>query len=609
MSRSAPTGRTTSKGKGPGERSGQASGRPSGQPSGQPAGEPLGKVPGGALALLGVLGALISAALLWVFGRIAQPWVVVGWVALVPWLRALDGAASLRAALRLGVAMSVAFSLLLFGWFPATIQGYARAPTVVCWLIFILAAPVLEPQFITFAIARHLIGRERGDRSRRLVPALAGALVYVGSEWALPKLFADTLGHGLYGSVYLRQAADLAGAPGLTFLLLLSNECVCAALVAGAPRGAAGPGGRRFEPRRLGVPLGVVAALVLGDLGYGYLRLREVQARGRPGAEIAVGVVQASITNYDKLAAEKGTYDTVRSILDTHYRLSDALLGAGQSPPSPRPDLLIWPETVYPTTFGSPRSPEGAEFDREIAGFVRTHEVPLIFGAYDREEEREFNAAVFLGPRAPEPRPEGSEGRLEFSTYRKTLLFPLTEYVPEWLDSPRLRAWLPWTGTWKRGPGPRVVPFELRGGRPITLLPLICYEAIFPGYVAAAAREGRGQGRPADLIVTLSNDAWFAGTPAPRLHLLLAAFRSIETRLPQVRVTNSGVSALIDATGEIRVATDMDQQVSLTVQVPTGASLGTLMVAWGDWFGPVALAAGLGFLLASLLQARTRGRE
>jgi apolipoprotein N-acyltransferase len=549
---------------------------------------------------MALFGALASAALLWVFGRIAQPWVAVGWVALVPWLRALDGAASLRAALRLGVVMSVAFSLLLFGWFPAAIQGYARAPAVVCWLVFVLAAPVLEPQFITFALARHLA--QRGDRSRRLVPALAGALVYVGTEWALPKLFADTLGHGLYGSVYLRQAADLAGAPGLTFLLLLGNECVCAAFAAWIPPGV-GRLGRPVPRRPLVVPLSIGAALVLGDLGYGYLRLHEVQARRRPGAEIAVGLVQASITNYDKLAAEKGTYDTVRSILDTHYRLSDALLGEGQQ--KGRPDLLIWPETVYPTTYGSPRSPEGAEFDGEIAGFVRARQVPLIFGAYDLEDGREFNAAVFLAPGAPSPSPEGG-GRIEFSTYRKTLLFPLTEYVPEWLDSPRLRAWFPWTGTWKRGPGPRVVPFELRGGRPITLLPLICYEAIFPGYVAAAARQGQGQGQPADMIVTLSNDAWFAGTPAPRLHLLLAAFRSIETRLPQVRVTNSGVSALIDATGEITVATDMDQQVSLTVQVPAGAPLATWMVAWGDWFGPVALVAGLGLLIFFLLRARPR---
>jgi apolipoprotein N-acyltransferase len=108
------------------------------------------------------------------------------------------------------------------------------------------------------------------------------------------------------------------------------------------------------------------------------------------------------------------------------------------------------------------------------------------------------------------------------------------------------------------------------------------------------------------MIVTLSNDAWFAGTPAPRLHLLLAAFRSIETRLPQVRVTNSGISALIDATGEIAVATNMDEQVSLTVKVPAGASARTLMVAWGDWFGPVALAAGLAWLLVLLLRARRR---
>ena len=90
------------------------------------------------------------------------------------------------------------------------------------------------------------------------------------------------------------------------------------------------------------------------------------------------------------------------------------------------------------------------------------------------------------------------------------MLFPLTEYVPEVMDTPWVRGLLPWLGTWKRGPGPQALDFPLRGGRVLKVAPLICYEAIFPGYVAEAVRKG------AELIVTISNDSWFGTSAGPK---------------------------------------------------------------------------------------------
>jgi apolipoprotein N-acyltransferase len=74
----------------------------------------------------------------------------------------------------------------------------------------------------------------------------------------------------------------------------------------------------------------------------------------------------------------------VRAILDARFALSDEALSRGPL------DLLLWPETVYPTTFGAPKSEAGADFDREIGAFVASRAVPLVFGAYDVEDAREF---------------------------------------------------------------------------------------------------------------------------------------------------------------------------------------------------------------------------
>lgn len=525
-------------------------------------------------ALLGVVGTTVLFAL---FARLEAQWLALGWVAMVPWLAALDRARSAREALGLGMLLSVTFTAAVFHWFPGALQAYSRAPTWVGWALFLLVAPVLQLQFPAAALARYAARRLAGHGCTWL-PPLVGPLAYVGVEGITPKLFADTLGHGLYSSEWQRQGADIAGAPGLTLVLLLGNECVLAALRAWRGQGA----------RHAWWPSVGLMTLVLGLTGYGALRHAQARAATRADGGLVVGAVQANITRYEKLRAEMGGFNVVRKVLDTHYEMSDALLRGGPL------DLLVWPETMYPLAFGTPRSELDAKLDAEIADYVSERGVPLVFGTYEREGEREFNAAMFLG--APSP---GSS--LERTAYRKTMLFPLTEWVPDAIDTPTLREWLPWTGRWKRGPGPLAVNVKLRDGRQLRVAPLICYETIFPAYVAEGVRQG------AELLLTLSNDSWFMGTPAPRLHLMHAAFRSIETRRPQVRVTNSGVSALIDTTGAVVAEVDDDQRAGLTMRVPGTASLPTLALAWGDWLSPLALVGAV-VLLAGAVLVRRRDR-
>ena len=131
------------------------------------------------------------------------------------------------------------------------------------------------------------------------------------------------------------------------------------------------------------------------------------------------------------------------------------------------------------------------------------------------------------------------------SLYRKASLFPLTERVPALVESPAVRDVLPWLGAWKPGPGPTVIPMTLRDGRRLRVGPLICYDAVSPWLARESVRQG------AEVLVTLSNDSWFAAGGGPLLHLAVAAFRSIETRRPQLRATNTGITAAIDATGEV----------------------------------------------------------
>lgn len=500
-----------------------------------------------------VAGIAVSSLLLAVYAR-GGPAFALGFVALVPWLWALDGARTWRGALLSGVGMAIGFVAGVLAWFGIAIGGYTGIGPVAGTFTVLALAPLLQPQFFAFALVRHAVGRRHG----RLARALAGAAAWVACEWAWPKLLGDTLGHGLHPSTLLRQAADLGGGALLTLSLLLANEAVLAAI----ERRRAGV---RAIARPLAAAVGIVAALA----AYGGWRVSTLQAPREDAATLRIAMIQASITDYERLRREMGgAYPVVRKVLDTHYALSwSALRDHGA-------DVLLWSETVYPTTFGHARSEDGALLDREIQGFVDAAGVPLVFGTYDLDERGEYNAAVFLEP-----------GRGALGTYRKTHPFPLTEHVPRWLDTPAVRRLLPWMGTWQRGDGARVLPLRARDGREVQVVPLICLDDVRPGLAIDSARLG------AQAIVGLSNDAWFSHSPrGARLHLQAAAFRSIETRLPQVRVTTNGLSAIVDDTGAVLATTGMDQQAVLTGYVSAVDPPPTLVVRWGDWVGRAAAA-------------------
>ena len=497
---------------------------------------------------------------------------VLGFLALVPWLLALDSTSGAWGAVRSGWAMSIAFVAAAFWWFGLAIADFTGLPPVVGLLVILLGAPLLQPQVIVFALARQFAGRRHG----RAVRALAGASAWVAAEWLVPKLLGDTLGHGLYPSRLLRQFAEFGGAAGITFVLVLANEALAAAVAR-----------RRDGVRALLQPLALGASLVVVMVAYGVASLQRLDAvTASPSiAPMRVGMVQSNIVDYERLRREKGAYAVVREVLDTHYAMSREAVGAQQV------DALLWSETVYPTTFGHPKSADGAALDRELTDFVASVGVPLVFGTYDRDAGGEYNAAAFLDP--------GATKALGY--YRKTDLFPLTEYVPRWMDGPRLRRWLPWTGTWQRGDGARVFPLRLPDGREIPVLPLICLDDVDTGLAIDGARLG------AQAIVGMSNDSWFTAHPAgARLHLAVAAFRSIETRLPQLRVTANGVSAVIDASGAVLASTAVGERKLLVGEIRPAQPDQTRMVAWGDWVGRAGLAFLIGLGVLALWRAMRR---
>ena len=487
----------------------------------------------------------------------------LGPVALLPWLIHLNHATSLRRALLQGWLFSVLLCAACLSWFGVAIGHYTSWGSAGGFIALLLTAPLLQPQVLVFALVRYGVRQRHGAT----LGAWAGAAAWVATEWAWPKLLGDTLGHGLAPALLLRQAADLGGAAGLTLMLLLSNEALAAAW-----------GQRKAAAARWLKPLGwaTLGPAVLS--AYGAVVL--MTWAPPPGPPLRIGLVQTNITDYEGLREQHGSYAVVRQVLETHFAMSyDAVEHQGAQ-------AVLWTETAYPTTLGQAKSEVGAELDQEILATIAAAGVPFVLGTYERDESGEYNAAAFVNP---------GTGLLGF--YRKTRLFFLTETVPAWADGPLLQRWLPWAGRWQPGSGARVFPLRLKDGREVPVLPMICLDDVDTGLALQGARQG------AQALLTLSNDSWFTHAPqGAKLHQAVALFRSIETRLPQFRVTPSGYSAVFDPLGRVVASAGLGERALVVGEVPVGPAPPTLMLAWGDWVGGVCWA----FL--ALLGLKTWGR-
>jgi apolipoprotein N-acyltransferase len=186
---------------------------------------------------------------------------------------------------------------------------------------------------------------------------------------------------------------------------------------------------------------------------------------------------------------------------------------------------------------------------------------------------------------------QGAEGGAP-QVYDKTHLVVMGEYVPLADFFPWLRKLVPPGGDLTAGNRPGLLTLDSPG---IRLAPLICFEDTVPRVVRRAA-----QNLP-HLLVNLTNDAWFGASAGSRQHLENARLRAVECRLPLLRATNDGVTALVNSRGVI-TARVMDPATGsirdpgfLAGELEVAEPRATFYVRWGEWPVWISLAAvGLG---------------
>ena len=500
------------------------------------------------LIMLSALGICLS------FGEsVPGIWVLL-WVCLIPWLQTVESCQHARDVVIQGVWLSWLVTHGSFFWVARALHEYGELSWPLSVLGCELFALISQPQWIVLGLMRHYAKAA----PRHLGWVCAFSLIYAGVDWYLPKLFADTLGHGFYQANHLRQLADLGGAPLLSFLAVGMNVSLWEL------------GGRLGTLRSRAKPLIVFILLVgLGEL-YGLYRIHTLrQGWAYPVRSVRVAAIQANITDVDKVAARRGYATAMIQVIEAYTRLSDQALEM-----RPPPEVLIWPETAYPSTFGHPHSRREYMLDQHLEQFVRQSGVPLIFGGYDENDRWIYNSLFTLSP----------QGRVQ--VYHKDILLPFGDYIPGAYSIDWIRENFPQVGNFGPGQGAQVLRVHTPAGESMELAPVICYEALFPRHTQKGAWLG------AEAIVNLTNDSWFGSAQEARLHLALSVFRSLETRLPQLRATNTGISALITPFGEITHATALRQPAIMHANIPLRAPPWTLVGSVGQFFPALALSLG-----------------
>jgi apolipoprotein N-acyltransferase len=480
---------------------------------------------------------------------------VVAWIALVPLLLALPGATGWR-AVRLGYVTGAvsAFGLLYWTSFVVVQYGGLSLPVGAAIMAALCLAVALFPALFAWAQARAFT--TFGGRA-----VLAAPFLWVGTEVLRAHTLFEfpwcLLGYSQYRNLPMIQIASVTAVYGVSFLVVAVSALF--ALARQEPRPS---------PRRAAL-LGIV--LLVGGVWAGGVW---TMARPRPEVgRIRVGLVQASVRQDEKWAPGKAE-DNVRR----HLVLTDEAAARGAR-------LVVWPESAVPYLYD-----EDPTLARTLRRAVRRLDVYLFFGNDDRGagpggEERFFVGAKLLTP----------TGRIAIR-YHKIHLVPFGEYVPLrplFTLGGRLAAKLVQEVS-DFSPGREPVVGEIEG-HPVG--GYICYEAIFPDLVRRFAARG------AQLLVNVTNDAWYGKTSAPYQHLAMAVFRAVENRRYMVRAANTGITAVVDPVGRVRARTALFQPTVLVHDVAFIEEQ-SFYTRHGDVFAWGCAAAALALLAATVHRQR-----
>ena len=419
----------------------------------------------------------------------------VAWAALLPLLVTLCGVRAVARGFVLGLVTGLVHFAGTIYWIAPVMVDYGGLPWAAAYLAHVLLVAYLALFPACFAAGMVVVVRRLGPGG-----LFAAPVVWVTTELGRIHLFTgfpwELLGYSQAGVLPVAQAASLAGVLGVSALVVLVNAAAAYAAM---------------TPPRRWRPVAAAGAVVAVCVGFGVWRLRDA-ALVTAGTPLRVAALQGNVAQDEKWNPRRSDAILAGYLEQTRRAAADGAV------------LIVWPEASAPFHFE--RDARGAEI-RAVARETGAH---LLVGSTLIEpgpDYRYYNTAFLVDP-------SGSTA----GVYRKQHLVPFGEYVPLREALFFLSPLVEGVGGFSAGPGPSTLPV---GGR--TVGTAICYEIIYPALVRDLVRAG------SELLVTITNDAWYGRSAAPYQHFQQASMRAVEQGRYLVRAANTGISGVVDPYG------------------------------------------------------------
>lgn len=481
------------------------------------------------------------------FPGVAQGWLM--FVAFVPLLVAIARATSSREAFLLGWASQTTAWLLMVPWVIRVMSHYGGLPFMIGVLLYIAMALFLGLYGALFALVVKRLRLGVGFAPWLLVPLAWAAVEYVrtyaftGFPWNLIATsivdYAPLIQIGRAGGPYFVGAMVLLPSIVAAWWITQKPIPIHRVMVAGA--------------------LGIVALVWWGT---GLVASKLI---ARPSAQpvITAAMLQPNISQEMRWNEE--------NILTIYRKMVGMTVEAARR----GANVVIWPESTVPLSFTD--SPFYRDAIEEIS---RDLDIDIILGSVATDSARPkslWNSAFLV-----------SNGKT-IGHYDKIRLVPFGEYVPLrrvlFFAEKLVRA----VGEFEFGSN----DFPLKGR--LAYGPAICYEIVYPQITRIQVRHG------ADVLVTITNDAWYDGTAAPAQHLAQARLRAIEDDRYLLRAGTTGISAFVDPTGQVISSLPMGAEGIVYAKFQRRTTM-TPYVRWGDWFAWVSVGM---VLIAAWRKRRT----
>ena len=456
-----------------------------------------------------------------------------------------------------GMIFGLSHFFSLLSWMIYTLNTYGFLPLFLCIPILFLLAFYLSLYTTAFA---WLIVRFFKTRFAFIfaAPALWITLEYIRAH-ALTGFPWEITGYSQYRFLHLIQLSDIMGVYGVSFVILTVNTALFTVLLFSFNKEWHG---QKITGKTVAPIIIVTALIFLSAIIYGQKRLNDVTALSQKNNKTTISVIQGNI---DQSLKWKKEYQL--KTIDKYIDLS------GQASLN-NPDLVVWPETAAPFYYLYNQNLT----NRIIESVDQTKAAHLIGSPSFKRKNKSFvffNSAFLTTP----------EGVTE-DKYNKVHLVPFGEYVPMKKFLPFIKKMTEQSGNFLPGEKGKILAY-----RNLRIGVQICFEVVFPDLTRAAVNNG------ANIIINMTNDAWFGKKSAPFQHFSMVVFRAVENRRAVARAANTGISGFIDPAGRIIAQTDLFKDAHLTEKLPIFNKI-SFYTKYGDLFVGLCILLIIGTFLS-----------